>query len=65
MWKWQWEWQVFVNERDSECHEAVVSDSEVDKGDEVSEVKLVGEIDDYDYNEVSEVREADEWWRAG
>ena len=40
-----------VNSRDSECYKAVVSDSEVYKADEVSEVRPVGEIDD----EVSEV----------
>ena len=34
----------FVNERYSECHEAVVSYSEVHKADEVGEVRLVGEI---------------------
>ena len=28
-----------------QCHEAVVSDIEVHKADEVSEVKLVGEIE--------------------
>ena len=59
--------KLLVNERDSECHEAVVSDSEVHKTDEVSEVRLVGEIDDtlhevseVDYDEVSGVGEADE-----
>ena len=39
--------KLLVNERDSECHEAVVSDSEMHKADEVSEVtevRLVGEI---------------------
>ena len=36
---------LLVNERDSECHEAVVCDSEVHKADEVSEVRLVGDID--------------------
>ena len=48
-------------------HKAVVSDSEVHKADEVSEVRLVGEIDDeldevseVDYEEVSEVGKADE-----
>ena len=53
-----------VNERDSECHEAV-HDSEVHKLDEVSEERLVLEIDDeldegseVDNNEVCEVREA-------
>ena len=30
-----------VNERDSECHKAVVSDNDVHKADEVSEVRLV------------------------
>ena len=30
-----------VHERDSECHEAVVSHSEVHKADEISEVRLV------------------------
>ena len=51
-----------LTERDGECHEAVVSDSEVHKADDVSEVRLVGEIDDkldevseVDYDEVSEV----------
>ena len=43
-----------VNERDSEGHKAVVSDSEVHKADEISEVRLVGEIDD-ELDEVSEV----------
>ena len=46
-----------------------VSDSEVHKVDKVSEVRLVGEIDDevseVDYDEVCEVREADEWQWAG
>ena len=42
---------LLVNERDSECHKAVVSDSEVHKADEVSEVRLVGEI----YNELEVV----------
>ena len=58
--------------RDCECCKAVVSDSEVHKADQVSEVRLVGEIDDeldemseVDYDEVSEVEEADEWRRAG
>ena len=58
--------ELLVNERYSECHKAVVSDSEVHKADEVSEVGLVGEIDDeldevseVDYN-VSEVGQADE-----
>ena len=51
----------------SECHKAVVSDSEVYKADEVSEVRLMGEIDDelnevseVDYDEVCEVGEVDE-----
>ena len=40
--------------------------------DEVSEVRLVGEIDDVldevsevDYDEACEVGEADKWWLAG
>ena len=41
--------------RDSECHEAVVSDSEVHKADEVSEVRLFGEIDN-ELEEDCEVR---------
>ena len=52
--------------RDSECHKAV-SDSEVHQADDVSELRLVGEIDDevdevseVDYDEVCEVGEADE-----
>ena len=59
--------KLSVNERDSECHKAVVSDSEVHTADEVSEVILVGEIDDeldvvsqVHYDEVCEVGEADE-----
>ena len=55
--------KLLVNERDSDCHMAVVSDSEVHKADEVSEVRLVGEFHDeldevseVDYDEVSEVR---------
>ena len=36
--------KLLINERDSECHKAVVSDSEVHKDDEFSEVRLVGEI---------------------
>ena len=54
-------------ERDSEGHKAVVSDSEVHKADEVTEVRLVGEVDDeldevseVDYDEICEVGEADE-----
>ena len=34
--------RLLVNERDSEWHMAVVSDSEVHMADEVSEVSLVG-----------------------
>ena len=45
---------LLINERDSESHEAVVSDSEVHKADEVSEVKLMGEIDD-ELDKVSEI----------
>ena len=62
--------KLLVNERDSERHnsQGCCSDSEVPKADEVSEVRLVGEIDDeldewseVDYDEViSEVREADQ-----
>ena len=59
--------KLLLNERDSECPKAVGSDGEVHKADEVSEVRLVGEIDDeldevreVDYDEVSEAREADE-----
>ena len=50
-----------VNESDSECHEDVVIDS-----DEISEVGLMGEIDELyeasevDYDEVIEIEEADE-----
>ena len=58
---------IFKLIRDSECHKAVVCDSEVHKADEVSEVRLVGEVDheldevsDVDYEEISKVREADE-----
>ena len=43
-----------VNERDSECHKAIVSDTEMHKADEVSKVRLVGEIDD-ELDEASEV----------
>ena len=57
---------LVVNDRDSECHEAVGSDSEVHKAAEVCVVRLVGETDheldevsEVDYDEVSEVREAD------
>ena len=61
--------KLSVDERDSECHKAVVSGSEVHKADEVSEVRLVGEIDDeldeVDYDEVCEVGEAEEWRWAG
>ena len=49
----------FGNEKDSECHEAVVSDSEVHKANEVSEVRLVGEIDN-ELDEDCEVHQADE-----
>ena len=35
--------KLLVNERDSECRKAVVSDSEQHKADEVSKVRLVGE----------------------
>ena len=52
-----------VDDRNSECHKAVVSDSEVHKADEDSEVRFVGEIDDeldevrqVHYDEVCEVR---------
>ena len=38
--------KLLVNERDSECQEAVVSDSEVHTADEVGVVRLVREIDD-------------------
>ena len=58
--------------RHSERHKAAVSDSEVHKDDKVSEVRLVGEIDDeqddvseVDYDEICEVGDADEWRRAG
>ena len=54
MWKWQWEDKFLFNVRDSECHEAVISDSEVHKADEVSEVRFVEEIDD-ELDEVTEV----------
>ena len=54
--------------RDSECHKAVVSDNELHKADDVSEVRLVGEIYDdldevseVDYDEFCEAGEADEW----
>ena len=52
--------KVFFIERDSECHVAVVSDSEVHKADEVSEVRLVEEIDKM--NEDCEVHQAEKWW---
>ena len=32
--------KLLVNERDSECHKSVVSDGEVHKADEVSEVRI-------------------------
>ena len=40
--------KLLVNERErvSECQEAVVSDSELHNADVVSELRLVGEIDD-------------------
>ena len=63
--------KLLVNERDSEHQKAVVSDSEVQKDDEVSEVRLLGKIHDeqdqvsqVDYDEVCEVRDSDEWRRA-
>ena len=56
--------KLLINERDSECHKADVGGSEVHKADEVSEVRLMGEIDELneveDY-EVCEVGEAYEW----
>ena len=62
--------KFLVNERDrrdSECHKAVVSDSEMHMADEVSEVRFVGEIgeelvevSEIDCDEVCEVGEADE-----
>ena len=62
-------YKLLGNERDSECQEAVVSDSEVHKADDVSEVKPVWEIDDeldevieIDYDEVGG---GDGWRRAG
>ena len=45
--------------RDSECYEDVVNDSEVHKADVVSEVRLVGEIDNALY-ENCKVYQADE-----
>ena len=54
-------------ENSSKSHETFVSDCKIHKADEVSEVRLVGEVDDeqhevseVDYDEVSEVREAEE-----
>ena len=47
------EYRLLVNKRDSECLNAV-SDSEVHKVDEFSEVRLVEEIDD-ERDVVSEV----------
>ena len=35
-----------LNERDSEFYETVVTDSEVHKADEVSEARLLGEMED-------------------
>ena len=46
-------------ERDSECHEAVVSDSGVHKADEVSEVRLVREIAN-ELDKDCEIHQADE-----
>ena len=46
--------KLLVNARDSEHHEAVISDSEVYKADVVCEVQLLGEIDD-ELDEVSEI----------
>ena len=50
----------------SECHKAVVSDSEMHNTDNVSEVRLVEQIDDelyevseVDYDEVCSIGEAD------
>ena len=40
--------KLLVNERDSQRHKAVVSDSELHKADEVREVRRVGEIDELD-----------------
>ena len=63
-------YDLLLNGRDSECHKGVVSDSEVQMADEVSkvtEVRLVREINDeldevseVVYDEVCQVREADE-----
>ena len=44
--------KLLVNERDRECHEAVISDSEVHKAED-SDVIPVGEIDD-ELDELSE-----------
>ena len=59
--------KLLVNEGDSECHEAVVSNSKVHTADQVSEVRLVEEIyeeldavSEVDYDEVCEIGEADE-----
>ena len=49
--------KLSVNERESECQDAVVIDSELHKADEVSEVRLVGETDKMD--EDCEVHQTD------
>ena len=41
-------YKLLVKERDSECHKVVVSNIEVHKADQVSEMRLVGEIEDHD-----------------
>ena len=46
--------KLLVNQRDSECHKAGVSDSEVHMADQVIEVRLVGKID-HELDEVSQV----------
>ena len=45
--------QLLVKERDSKCHDAVVSDSEVHRADEDSEVTLLGEIN-HELDQVSD-----------
>ena len=50
--------KLLVNMRDSESYEAVVSDSGVHTADEVSEVRLVGEIEDK-LDDDCEVHQAD------
>ena len=59
--------KLLVNERDSECHKAVVSDSEVHMANDASLARLardieyeLDELSEVDYHEVSEVSEADE-----